>query len=210
MDHSRTGAPDLVHVPENQWRPFVGSDEHQLPSQDAFGWVPGGPRTIPSCALVANGGILKGLGLGEEIDSHSVVMRINEAPTKGYERDVGQRTTMRLATFEHSLFREKADEVVIGAWLNSANHAPLRLSLLPHALRLAPSRPAADQHPGRPPHAGALTPAPSPTPLPHRPPLPQLHERRRPRPRRVREAAPPPPQQQGAHRQPGLPLQRRL
>lgn len=64
---------------------------------------------------MANGGILRGLGLGEEIDSHSVVMRINEAPTAGYESDVGQRTTIRLATFQHNQYREKADEVVIGA-----------------------------------------------------------------------------------------------
>jgi|AntAceMinimDraft_12_1070368.scaffolds.fasta_scaffold152852_1 hypothetical protein len=42
------------------------------------------------CALVSNSGALKNSGLGGEIDAHEAVFRINNAPTKGYEKDVGR------------------------------------------------------------------------------------------------------------------------
>ncbi|XP_041671773.1 alpha-N-acetylgalactosaminide alpha-2,6-sialyltransferase 2-like [Cheilinus undulatus] len=45
------------------------------------------------CAVVGNGGILKDSKKGEEIDSHHYVFRTNGAITKGFEQDVGTRTT---------------------------------------------------------------------------------------------------------------------
>lgn len=45
--------------------------------------------------LIGNSPILSGSGLGEEIDSFPVV-RINTAPTSGYEEDVGGRTDARV------------------------------------------------------------------------------------------------------------------
>jgi hypothetical protein len=45
--------------------------------------------------LIGNSPILLGSGLGEEIDSCPVV-RINTAPTSGYEEDVGGRTDARV------------------------------------------------------------------------------------------------------------------
>ncbi|MCS3696427.1 glycosyltransferase family 29 protein [Salinibacter ruber] len=45
--------------------------------------------------LIGNSPILCGSGLGEEIDSCPVV-RINTAPTSGYEEDVGSRTDARV------------------------------------------------------------------------------------------------------------------
>jgi len=45
--------------------------------------------------LIGNSSILLGSGLGEEIDSCPVV-RINNAPTSGYEEDVGERTDARV------------------------------------------------------------------------------------------------------------------
>lgn len=45
--------------------------------------------------LIGNSPILCGSGLGEEIDSCPVV-RINTAPTSGYEDDVGSRTDARV------------------------------------------------------------------------------------------------------------------
>ncbi|KAM8888858.1 alpha-N-acetylgalactosaminide alpha-2,6-sialyltransferase 2 isoform 2-T2 [Synchiropus picturatus] len=45
------------------------------------------------CAVVGNGGILKGSGKGSEIDRHDYVFRTNGAITKGFESDVGSRTT---------------------------------------------------------------------------------------------------------------------
>ncbi|KAM9832614.1 alpha-N-acetylgalactosaminide alpha-2,6-sialyltransferase 2 [Neosynchiropus ocellatus] len=45
------------------------------------------------CAVVGNGGILKGSGKGSEIDQHHYVFRTNGAIVKGFETDVGSRTT---------------------------------------------------------------------------------------------------------------------
>uniref|UniRef100_A0A3Q0RQZ9 alpha-N-acetylgalactosaminide alpha-2,6-sialyltransferase n=1 Tax=Amphilophus citrinellus TaxID=61819 RepID=A0A3Q0RQZ9_AMPCI len=45
------------------------------------------------CALVGNGGILKNSKKGKEIDSHHYVFRTNGAVIKGFEQDVGSRTT---------------------------------------------------------------------------------------------------------------------
>ncbi|XP_071763974.1 alpha-N-acetylgalactosaminide alpha-2,6-sialyltransferase 2 [Centroberyx gerrardi] len=45
------------------------------------------------CAVVGNGGILKDSKKGTEIDSHDYVFRTNGAVIKGFEQDVGSRTT---------------------------------------------------------------------------------------------------------------------
>eukprot|EP00951_Prasinocladus_malaysianus_P010247 scaffold75120_cov39-Prasinocladus_malaysianus.AAC.1 len=49
-----------------------------------------------SCAAVGSGGSLSGSGQGREIDAHDMVLRVNEAPVDGYQRDVGRHTGMRL------------------------------------------------------------------------------------------------------------------
>ncbi|XP_075435864.1 alpha-N-acetylgalactosaminide alpha-2,6-sialyltransferase 1-like [Ascaphus truei] len=46
-----------------------------------------------SCAVVGNGGILNASRLGKEIDSHDYVFRVNGAVIKGFEDDVGTRTS---------------------------------------------------------------------------------------------------------------------
>ncbi|XP_056310341.1 alpha-N-acetylgalactosaminide alpha-2,6-sialyltransferase 2 [Danio aesculapii] len=45
------------------------------------------------CAVVGNGGILNGSGQGKAIDSHDYVFRVNGAVIKGFERDVGSKTS---------------------------------------------------------------------------------------------------------------------
>lgn len=40
---------------------------------------------MPTCALVSNGALLTGKGLGPKIDANSYVLRLNNAPTEGYE-----------------------------------------------------------------------------------------------------------------------------
>ncbi|XP_069849030.1 alpha-N-acetylgalactosaminide alpha-2,6-sialyltransferase 1 [Dipodomys merriami] len=56
------------------------------------GLPPGGPRCI-SCAVVGNGGILNNSRRGTEIDGHDYVFRLSGAVLKGYEQDVGTRTS---------------------------------------------------------------------------------------------------------------------
>lgn len=51
------------------------------------------PRAVDSCSVVGNSGNLLGSGYGEKIDVNDWVIRINEAPTEGYEADVGSKTT---------------------------------------------------------------------------------------------------------------------
>ncbi|XP_071954275.1 alpha-N-acetyl-neuraminyl-2,3-beta-galactosyl-1,3-N-acetyl-galactosaminide alpha-2,6-sialyltransferase-like [Antedon mediterranea] len=48
------------------------------------------------CALVSSSGQLLGKGAGEDIDNAECVIRMNTAPTLGYEEDVGSRTTVRV------------------------------------------------------------------------------------------------------------------
>ena len=50
-------------------------------------------KPYKDCAIVASSKALKGKHLGMKIDSNEVVMRMNGAPTKGYEKDVGSKTT---------------------------------------------------------------------------------------------------------------------
>ncbi|XP_017338639.1 alpha-N-acetylgalactosaminide alpha-2,6-sialyltransferase 2 [Ictalurus punctatus] len=45
------------------------------------------------CAVVGNGGILNGSKKGHEIDQHDYVFRTNGAVIKGFEEDVGSRTS---------------------------------------------------------------------------------------------------------------------
>ncbi|XP_073675526.1 alpha-N-acetylgalactosaminide alpha-2,6-sialyltransferase 5-like [Garra rufa] len=49
-----------------------------------------------SCALVTSSGHMTGSTRGEEIDHKECVIRMNDAPTRGYQRDVGQRTSLRV------------------------------------------------------------------------------------------------------------------
>ncbi|XP_041133746.1 CMP-N-acetylneuraminate-beta-1,4-galactoside alpha-2,3-sialyltransferase-like isoform X1 [Polyodon spathula] len=48
------------------------------------------------CIIVGNGGILANKSLGSRIDDYDVVVRLNEAPVKGFVKDVGSKTTVRI------------------------------------------------------------------------------------------------------------------
>eukprot|EP00854_Cymbomonas_tetramitiformis_P008160 gene8160-9692_t len=49
-----------------------------------------------TCAVVGNSGILRRREYGASIDSHTFVMRSNQAPVRTYQRQVGSKTTLRL------------------------------------------------------------------------------------------------------------------
>eukprot|EP00899_Mesostigma_viride_P001995 jgi/Mesvir1/11797/Mv00158-RA.1 len=64
---------------------------------------------VGSAAEIATGGASFGL----EIDSHTAVIRFNEAPTKGFEPYVGSRTTLRIQNVDHCGFHESPDEILV-------------------------------------------------------------------------------------------------
>ncbi|XP_034040738.1 lactosylceramide alpha-2,3-sialyltransferase-like [Thalassophryne amazonica] len=46
------------------------------------------------CVVVGNGGVLHGSYLGAHIDQYDIIIRLNNAPVTGFERDAGSRTTV--------------------------------------------------------------------------------------------------------------------
>ncbi|KAM6958933.1 CMP-N-acetylneuraminate-beta-galactosamide-alpha-2,3-sialyltransferase 1-like [Aplochiton taeniatus] len=63
------------------------------------------PERCRTCAVVGNSGNLKGSHYGSLIDSNSVIIRMNQAPTSGFEEDVGSRTT------HHVMYPESATDL---------------------------------------------------------------------------------------------------
>ncbi|GAA6071706.1 CMP-N-acetylneuraminate-beta-galactosamide-alpha-2,3-sialyltransferase 1-like, partial [Tachysurus ichikawai] len=61
-----------------------------------------GPSRCRSCSVVGNSGNLLSSHYGKAIDSSDFVIRINQAPTHGFEHDVGYRTT------HHVMYPESA------------------------------------------------------------------------------------------------------
>ncbi|XP_037611656.1 alpha-N-acetylgalactosaminide alpha-2,6-sialyltransferase 1-like isoform X2 [Sebastes umbrosus] len=62
---------------------------------------PGGDGCI-RCAVVGTAGILNASKMGKEIDAHDYVFRMNGAVVKGFEEDVGNRTSVYVHT-AHSI-----------------------------------------------------------------------------------------------------------
>ncbi|XP_070777628.1 CMP-N-acetylneuraminate-beta-galactosamide-alpha-2,3-sialyltransferase 2-like [Enoplosus armatus] len=60
------------------------------------------PDRCRTCAVVGNSGNLKGSRYGPLIDFHDIVIRMNRGRTKGYEADVGTKTT------HHVMYPESA------------------------------------------------------------------------------------------------------
>uniref|UniRef100_A0A3B3ZAM7 Uncharacterized protein n=1 Tax=Periophthalmus magnuspinnatus TaxID=409849 RepID=A0A3B3ZAM7_9GOBI len=49
-----------------------------------------------TCVVIGNGFSIKNTSLGSIINKYDVVFRLNDAPVRGYEDDVGNKTSMRL------------------------------------------------------------------------------------------------------------------
>lgn len=50
------------------------------------------------CSIVSSSGQMLGQAAGQQIDRSPCIWRMNNAPTRGFERDVGQRTTLRVVS----------------------------------------------------------------------------------------------------------------
>lgn len=78
-----------------------GSEEHlalALASLPEPGLPPSLRRegSCRRCIVVGSGGVLHGSHLGAHIDQYDIIIRLNNAPVPGFERDAGSRTTIRL------------------------------------------------------------------------------------------------------------------
>ena len=90
-----------------------------------------GQAAHPTIVVVGSSGGLSGSRLGQSIDGHHVIVRINEAPTAGYEQDVGSRTDVLLAHPEalravgHPALAERARSLIlVRAQLNDGTAWP--------------------------------------------------------------------------------------
>ncbi|XP_077051034.1 CMP-N-acetylneuraminate-beta-galactosamide-alpha-2,3-sialyltransferase 1-like [Siphateles boraxobius] len=73
----------------------------------------GGPDRCRTCAVVGNSGNLLASHYGQLIDSHDFVIRINKGPTKGFEKDVGSKTTHRVLYPESAVDMDNSTHLVL-------------------------------------------------------------------------------------------------
>ncbi|XP_053093179.1 CMP-N-acetylneuraminate-beta-galactosamide-alpha-2,3-sialyltransferase 1 isoform X1 [Pangasianodon hypophthalmus] len=71
------------------------------------------PDRCRTCAVVGNSANLIRSHYGAIIDNHDFVFRMNRAPTKGYERDVGDKTTHRAIYPESAVDLENSTHLVL-------------------------------------------------------------------------------------------------
>ncbi|XP_035688412.1 CMP-N-acetylneuraminate-beta-1,4-galactoside alpha-2,3-sialyltransferase-like [Branchiostoma floridae] len=68
------------------------------------------------CIVVGSSGLVSGENLGSTIDKYDIVMRMNEAPVHGYEKDIGSKTTFRFLYPESATSKEvdpDADYIIV-------------------------------------------------------------------------------------------------
>ncbi|XP_078681109.1 alpha-N-acetylgalactosaminide alpha-2,6-sialyltransferase 3-like [Branchiostoma floridae x Branchiostoma belcheri] len=98
-----TNPPGPVHpTPFNITDPLIGY-VNVLKDKAPF------KRYCSVCALVSTSGQVLNYTAGEEIDQAECVIRMNHAPVDGFEKHVGTRTTVRVAT--HTNFEEAWREI---------------------------------------------------------------------------------------------------
>uniref|UniRef100_UPI0037E8C6E7 CMP-N-acetylneuraminate-beta-galactosamide- alpha-2,3-sialyltransferase 1-like n=1 Tax=Semicossyphus pulcher TaxID=241346 RepID=UPI0037E8C6E7 len=80
------------------------------PSPDV---IESSPDRCRTCAVVGNSGNLKGSRYGSLINFHDVIIRMNTGHTKGYEADVGTRTTHRIMYPESAMDLDNNTHLVL-------------------------------------------------------------------------------------------------
>jgi hypothetical protein len=70
-------------------------------------------------AIVGNAGYLNSLEQGEWIDSHDLVLRMNNFRTTGFERQVGRRTDIWITTFHNDVQLERPELQSVSAIFTS-------------------------------------------------------------------------------------------
>jgi len=63
-------------------------------------------RVYKRCSVIGNAGMLKKYKFGSTIDSSDLVIRFNLAPTEGYKKLVGSKTTLRFVNTIHAGYHE--------------------------------------------------------------------------------------------------------
>ncbi|XP_033122354.1 alpha-N-acetylgalactosaminide alpha-2,6-sialyltransferase 5-like isoform X2 [Anneissia japonica] len=89
----------LVHVfVDENTTEYLPTTDPTPPVIDGYLSVEDKPLRLhcEQCAIVASSGRLLNKGAGFDIDQGVCVIRMNTAPTKGFEEDVGTRTTIRV------------------------------------------------------------------------------------------------------------------
>ncbi|KAB0406875.1 hypothetical protein E2I00_002004, partial [Balaenoptera physalus] len=105
-------------------RPTVPGPQHF----SGYSSVPDGKPLVRepcrSCAVVSSSGQMLGSGLGAKIDGAECVLRMNQAPTVGFEADVGRRSTLRVISHtsvplllrNYSHYFQQARDTVYVVW----------------------------------------------------------------------------------------------
>ncbi|KAM4635123.1 alpha-N-acetylgalactosaminide alpha-2,6-sialyltransferase 6 isoform 2-T2 [Polymixia lowei] len=108
--YSSNSGNDIIYGPFR-----VAANHHAIKTTDLKKWA-GKDGYVPvygnksmtmrchSCALVTSSSHVLGSHAGQEIDRTQCVIRMNDAPTLGYEADVGNRTSLRVVAHS-SVFR---------------------------------------------------------------------------------------------------------
>ena len=98
---------------------------------------------LRSCAVVGNSGTLLRKTLGSEIDSHDLVLRINNAPlSRKYEAHVGRKTHLSIINQHHAKDiangREPLREGNATLVVYESTHSHVRLHVFPALMRKLP------------------------------------------------------------------------
>lgn len=69
-------------------------------------------EAVRSCAVISSSPAILNSSFGHQIDQHDLVLRFNNAITKGFEKDVGSKTTLRFTNKLTEGFREGQEAIV--------------------------------------------------------------------------------------------------